>query len=214
MRKLLACLVLMFALTGCDGTVTIDLGDWNVPSVIQPVKPFHQYPAYQAEFPTVNLEQAFRERNWLGPQGEGSCVHASMIMLFRWQGRYDLADRWRRTFADGEWTSGTGLAAKFDKEGVRYAYTTGENDLSFLEWAVKSRRGCGVTVKGGAHMVILIHLDAERAGILDNNHPEKFKWVPRETFLAEWYSSQSWAVVPVYTPPPPLPCSAKVRGRH
>jgi hypothetical protein len=90
---------------------------------------------------------------------------------------------------------------------VRYAYTTGENDLSFLEWAVNTRRGCGVTVKGGAHMVLLVHLDAKRAGILDNNFPKEIRWVPRETFLAEWYASQSWAVTPVYVPPPPLPCS-------
>ena len=208
MRRLLVCLVLMLVFTGCDG-LTIDMGDWNIPSVIKPVKPFHQYPAYQMEYPTVNLEEAFREKNWTGPGGEGSCVHASMAMLFRWQGRPDLGDLWRRTYAGGEWTSGTGLAAKFDKEGVRYAYTTGEKDLSFLEWATKTRRGCGVTVKGGAHMVILIHLDAERAGILDNNFPEEIKWIPRETFLAEWYASQSWAVTPVYAPPPPLPCSRK-----
>jgi hypothetical protein len=130
-----------------------------------------------------------------------------MVMLFRLQGQYDLADKWRRTYADGEWTGGTSLAAHFETEGVRYAYTTGKKDLSFLEWAVATRRGCGVTVKGGAHMVLLVHLDAERAGILDNNFPDEIKWVPRETFLAEWYASQSWAVTPVYVPPPPLPCS-------
>ncbi len=204
MRKLLA--ILLLSLVGCEG-VTIDMGDWNIPSVIQPVKPFHQYPAYQMEYPTVNLEGAFRERNWFGQQGEGSCVHASMTMLFRWQGRPDLADLWRRTYADGEWTGGTGLAAKFDKEGVQYAYTTGEKDLSFLEWSIATRRGCGVTVRGGAHMVLLVALDSERAGILDNNSPEEIKWIDRETFLQEWYSSQSWAVTPVYSPPPPLPCS-------
>jgi hypothetical protein len=205
MRRFLIALTLL-ACIGCNETVTIDFGAWDVPASIKSVP---RYPAYQGEYPTVNLEEAFREKNWLGPQGEGSCVHASMTMLFRWQGRYDLADMWRRTYADGEWTGGTGLAAKFDKEGVRYAYTTGKKDLSFLEWAVATRRGCGVTMKGGAHMVILIHLDAERAGILDNNFPEEFRWVPRETFLAEWYSSQSWAVTPVYTPPPPLPCSTR-----
>lgn len=204
MRRFLGVLVLFFALTGCNG-VTIDMGNWNLPTTVTHQIP--QYPIFQMEYPTVSIEHVFREKNWLGPGGEGSCVHASMIMLFRWQGRSDLGDLWRRTYADGEGTLGTSLAAKFDKEGVRYAYTTGERDLSFLEWAVATRRGCGVTVKGGAHMVILIHLDADRAGILDNNFPEELRWVPRETFLEEWYSSQSWAVTPVYTPPPPLPCS-------
>lgn len=201
MRRFFAILILLM-LIGCDG-VTIDTGNWNLPPIVTHQIP--QYPIFQREYPTISIEQIFREKNWIGPGGEGSCVHASMAMLFRWQGRPDLGDLWRQTYSDGEGTLGTGLAAKFDKEGVRYAYTTGEKDLSFLEWAVATRRGCGITVKGGAHMVLLIHLDEKRAGILDNNFPEEIKWVDRETLLAEWYNSQSWAVTPVYTPPPPLP---------
>ncbi len=197
MRKLLA--VILLALTvGCNETLTIDLG--NVPSIDHPV---NVYPPFTEEQPTMNLEQVFREANWLGPQGEGSCVHASMIMLFRWQEQYELADMWRATYADGEWA--TNLAIKLDAEGVRYAYTYREDDVSFLEWAISTRRGCAVTVKGGSHMVILVHLDGEFAGILDNNSPETIKWVSRETFLAEWKSSDSWAVTPIYSPPPPRP---------
>ncbi len=198
MRKLLAAIMLLTLMAGCDETLTIDLG--NVPTISRPI---NVYPPFTEEYPTIQVEQVFREQNWLGPQGEGSCVHASMVMLFRWQEQYDLADMWRATYADGEWA--TNLAIKLDAEGVRYAYTYQENDVSFLEWAVSTRRGCAVTVKGGAHMVILVHLDEEMAGILDNNSPETIKWVPRETFLVEWESSNSWAVTPVYDAPPPLP---------
>lgn len=202
MKRLLAVLFVVCVLAGCDSQIRIDL-DGVTPAIPTPVRPYHEYPDYEQEFPTVNLEQAFRQQNWRGREGEGSCVHATMIMLFRWQGRPDLAKKWRETYGDGEWWEG--LAAKFDKEGVRYAYTVKRNDVSFLQWACSTRRGCGVTVRGGAHMVTLVHLDSKWAGILDNNSIEEIKWVRRETFLSEWFSSNSWAVTPIYTPPPPLP---------
>lgn len=200
MKKLLM-LMLLALFIGCDETLTIDFGNANVPIINTVVT----YPPFAEEYPTISVEQVFREENWLGPQGEGSCVHASMVMLFRWQEKYELADRWRRTYSDGEWADN--LAKKFDAEGVRYAYTSERNDVSFLEWAISTRRGCGVTVKGGVHMVILVHLDDEIAGILDNNDPKEIKWVSRETFISEWKLSNSWAVTPVYSPPPLEPCS-------
>ena len=208
MRRLLTAVMLLALATGCDETLTIDFGGiTNVPSIKRPIA---VYPSFAEEYPTISVEQVFREKNYLGPQREGSCVHASMTMLFRWQEKYDLADRWRRTYSDGEWA--TNLAVKLDAEGVRYAYTAGQNDVSFLEWAISTRRGCAVTIKGGVHMVILVHLDDERAGLLDNNSPEEIKWVTRGAFISEWKSSNSWAVTPVYSPPPPLPYSE--RGRQ
>lgn len=153
------------------------------------------------EMPTVNVPKADRQSNWLGNQRQGSCVHASMISLFRWQGRPHTADYWRRTYGNGE--KPQGLAAKFDQENIRYAYVT-NGDVSFLEWACKTRRGAGITVRGGKHMVTLVHLDAKWAAILDNNNIEAFIWVPRETLIAEWKASYGWAVTPVYTPAAPL----------
>lgn len=154
------------------------------------------------ERPTVNVPLALRQSNWIGNQGEGSCVHATMISLLRWQGRLNKADYWRQTYGNGEWPDD--LAAKFDRENVRYAYTT-DGDVRFLEWACRTRRGCGITVMGGAHMVALVHLDAQWAAILDNNSVSKFKWVPRATLIAEWKASHGWAVAPIYTPAAPLP---------
>ena len=205
MKQITCALLMLVCVTGCDLKMQIDtdglLGNVDLPH--QSIRPDVNYPKYERELPTVNLEQVFRQKNWIGSEREGSCVHATMIMLFRWQGRVDLAAKWRKTYENGEWPEG--LAAKFDKEGVRYAYTSAANDVHFLEWACHSRRGCGVTVNGGSHMVMLVHLDNERAGIIDNNHPNEVKWVARRTFLSEWFNSNSWAVTPVYIPPPPLP---------
>ena len=91
-----------------------------------------------------------------------------------------------------------------DANGIRYAYVT-NGDVNFLEWACSTRRGCGIIVRGGVHMVALVHLDSEWACLLDNNSVSKFIWVPRETLIAEWKASYGWAVTPVYTPAAPLP---------
>jgi hypothetical protein len=190
MKRLLAVLVLCFTLTGCEGDF---LGQ---PIFIQP------NPVVNKERPIVNIPEALRQENWVGNKREGSCVHATMISLMRWQGRYNTANSWRRKYGNGEWPSG--LATKFDREGVRYAYTD-KGDVAFIEWACRTRRGCGITVMGGAHMVALVHLDANWACLLDNNDVSKYKWVPRSALLAEWEASYGWAVTPVYTPAAPLP---------
>jgi hypothetical protein len=206
--KRLLCVIMLVCMLGCDQEITIE-DDFSRPLLTPiPTRPELEYPA-QVERPTVNLEHFLRESNWLGSQREGSCVHATMVMLFRWQGREDLAIKWRETYGNGEYAHV--LADKLNKEGVRYAYTQNKNDVNFLEWACQSRRGCGVTTKGGAHMVMLVHLDAEWAGIIDNNDIDEVKWIPRQTFLSEWQRSYSWAVTPVYTPPPPLPSKERTK---
>jgi len=151
------------------------------------------------ERPAVNVPMAFRQRNYTD---SGSCVHATLITLLRWQGRVSDANRWRRDFQGGEWASS--FAQKLDGRGIRYAYVT-NGGVPFLEWACSTRRGCGITVKGGAHMVALVHLDDKWAAILDNNDVSKFTWIPRETLIAEWKASHGWAVTPVYSPAAPLP---------
>ncbi len=190
MKKLLAVALLALMLTGCGVECRFDGPDMGGTPVVK------------TEYPTVNLPFVLRQTNWLGSKNEGSCVHATIISLLRWQGRPGTADYWRRTYSNGEWPED--LADKFDHEGVRYAYTT-DGDVSFLEWACSTRRGCGVTVMGGKHMVALVHFDDKWAGILDNNDTDNITWVPRETFVAEWQNSRGWAVTPVYNPAPPLP---------
>jgi len=154
------------------------------------------------ERPAVNLPLEMRQRNWQGAQGQGSCTWATMVSLLRWQGRYYTADWVRRSCGDGEWPGD--MAERLDQAHVRYAYVT-NGDVRFLEWACRTRRGCGITVKGGQHMVALVHLDAKWAALLDNNAVEKYIWVPRETLIAEWKASYGWAIAPIYTPAAPLP---------
>ncbi len=128
-----------------------------------------------------------------------------MVTLLRWQGRYGMADHWRRTY--GNASGPEDLAAKLDREHIRYAYTSEQRDVGFLEWACRTRRGCGVAIQGGQHMIALVHLDAQWAGLLDDNATDHYIWVPRERFIAEWLASDSWAVTPLYAPAAPLPPS-------
>lgn len=159
------------------------------------------YPIYRTpdpERPTINIPFVMRQSNW----GGGSCVHANLVSLLRWQERSGEADYWRKAHSGSEWPED--MATKLDYEGIRYAYVT-NGDINFLEWACRTRRGCGITVMGGIHMVTLVHLDKKWAAILDNNNIKKFKWIPRETLVTEWKASNGWAITPVYSPAAPLP---------
>ncbi len=158
---------------------------------------------FSAERPTVNVPPIFRQSNWGKTRNDGSCAHAAFITLLKWQGRYNTADMWKKTYSGGEWHPS--FERKLEEQGIRFAYTAEENDVGFLEWACRTRRGCGVTIRGGYHMVALVHFDNEWAAILDNNDTKNFIWIPREQFIAEWKSSYSWAVTPVYAPSAPAP---------
>lgn len=153
---------------------------------------------------TVQAEQIkippnIREHNW----GGGSCVHASAVMLFRYQRQYTLADYWRKQYSGGE--TFYGLTNKLEQKGVRWAGTYQKNDIRFLEWAIRTHRGAMVTTMSGAHMILLVHLDSNNAGFIDNNSPEKIIWKSRSDFLKDWSDSNSWGLTFVYTPPaPPL----------
>lgn len=188
-------MAMLFGCAGCDCTYDFD-------STLQDVFNFELYTPQPSpvvpEQPTVNIPKGDRESNW----GGGSCVHASVVMLFRWQGRPAMAQHWRETYGGGE--SARGLHSKMNREGIRYAYTTNA-DVKFIEWALKTHRGAAVTWMGGVHMVCLVHLDDKRAGILDNNSIGRVKWMPRTQFLAEWRASDGWATAVLYTPSAPLP---------
>jgi hypothetical protein len=154
-----------------------------------------------AQQPNIDLPHSIRQENWVGDQGEGSCVHATTVMLFRYQRQYELADYWKKSYQNGE--TWPGLIAKMERLKVKWAGTYNQKDVKFLEWAMRTRRGCMVTTQNAAHMILLVHLDKDRAGIIDNNDPGRVIWKSRSQFLAEWYASNSWALTPVYTPPPP-----------
>lgn len=171
----------------------------------------------KVEVPTVNVPRKLRQGNWLrrGTQADGSCCHASLISLLRWQGQYRLADRWRRTHSGGEvsWT----MAEAMDEAGIPYAWCQ-NGDERFLEWAIRTRRGACIQYKDDPerwartprnqrcyHMVNVVHLNDKWVGILDNNDVRRFKWIDRASFMRNWKSSDGWAFTPVFSPAAPLP---------
>lgn len=156
----------------------------------------------------VDLPQGWRYRNWTGPRGQGSCVHAAIAHLLEWQGRHAAAQWWRTRYGDGE--TPLGLAAKLDAAGLSYTETR-TGDEAFLEWAIRTRRGAAVVVQQGAHMVNLVGLDRDRAEILDSNFPERIESVPRAAFVRDWKQSGGWAVVPL-AGAPTAPAPWVVRG--
>ncbi len=55
----------------------------------------------------------------------------------RWLNRFELGERWRSTYADGEWDSR--LRDRLDAAGIDYSYTL-KADPRFLDWAVQQAR--------------------------------------------------------------------------
>jgi len=154
----------------------------------------------------LDLPLAFRRKNWTGNRGQGSCVHAAFVNLLHWQGRHDMAEWWAAHHANGE-TADT-FTRKLDAAGLRFAETR-SGDAAFLEWAIRTRRGAGVVVQDGAHMVNLVGLTRQTAQILDSNFPDRIQHRPRDDFLREWKASGGWALTPLGAPPPPDPWLVK-----
>ena len=150
----------------------------------------------------LRLPDSWRQPNWLGPRNQGSCVHASMVHLFHWQGRHDLAQWWRAAQADGE--TPRGLSSKLTAARIPFAETR-TGDVQFLEWAIRTRRGAAVVVADGQHMVTLVGLDPQSAWLLDSNAPQQIQRHPRAQFLAEWRQSGGWSVTFLGVPPAPPP---------
>ncbi len=184
----LACIA-AFMLLFCGQSTQADL-------CFVPTKPFQDLQ------PVVDIPDGYRQQNW-APYGEGSCVHASMVMILRWQGHPELADWWRKSFNGGEYPDT--MNQKLNEAGISFAETR-SGDVKFLEWAIRTRRGACVTIMGGAHMVCLVGLDDQNAWILDNNDPHNISRWTRQDFLNEWHNSgHQWAVTPVFDPPPRKP---------
>lgn len=149
------------------------------------------------EYPTVNLPEALRTKNW----GGGSCVHASVVTLFRWQNRDDLADYWRANFIGAE--SFAGVMTKANRLGLSFVGTS-DGSVAFLELCCRTRRGAMIFYYP-KHAVNLVHLDSKWAGLLDNNRTHKYIWIPRDVFIQNWRSYGGVAATPTYSPVSPIP---------
>ncbi|GAA5509166.1 hypothetical protein [Novipirellula caenicola] len=103
LRAFIAAGLLLFA-TGC------------LPDHPVQVKPL---PAPPAEQPVANLPTQLHQRNWTGRLNQGSCVHASLVNHLRWLNEYELGERWRATYSDGEWDSR--LRSRLDAADIDYS---------------------------------------------------------------------------------------------
>lgn len=194
--KSLSCLfALMFAagplcFVGCDAAIDETDAMPNVP-----------YPTVWArEIPAMNPPYEMRQKNWVR-NGSGSCFHASIISVMRWQSLNELADYWRRTYGSGEYAEN--LCKKLEREQVRFAATL-NGDVAFLEWCTRTRRGAAIPYFP-KHAVTLVELNEHQAVLLDNNHTEKYIPIPRETFIRNWRDLYGGcAITVVYAPPAPL----------
>jgi len=155
-----------------------------------------------ATIPPMDLPEVLRQHNYAG----GSCVHASLVSVLRWQNLPELAAWWREAYRGGE-TLG-GLVAKVDAARLRFAYTDRGN-TEFLAWCSRTRRGAVVFYKP-AHAVCFCGFVGRHAVVMDNNHPARLEWIPRETFLARWQAYGGVALTAVYSPAPPRPWVARM----
>ena len=171
--------------------------------------------ALRAETPQVNIPPALRQQNWTEGRNNGSCVHASAVTLWNWQGQYAWSNYWKRKYGGGEYDYR--LHVRCDAEGVTYADTSDQGDEGFLEWACRTRRGCLIGIdasaiypgSSGGHALCVVHIDSKCVGILDNNGKYKIRYLDRKSFIRAWKAHGSWAWTPISTPPaPPLPRKA------
>lgn len=213
-RPITVCLLVLFlALGGCDGLSIDDApccpdgpcrpdGSAWQPTVCragQLAWAFEDRLKGDDVIPPMDLPPELRERNYSG----GSCVHASTIMVLRWQGMEELADWWRQTYAHGE--SSSGLIGKADKAGLAFAYTL-EGDEQFLDWVSSTRRGATIFYYPNHSICFNGFTDhGQTAVLLDNNRIDRYITLPRAEFLRAWRGYGGFAFTPVGSPAPPRP---------
>jgi len=185
-------LLLCVGLAGCD----VQIGE-------DPICPGPDCPVDQGDCPVplllpVDLPEALRCQNYAG----GSCMHASLISVFRWQGLHEMADWWRANYSGPE--SVLGLAQKAKRfPWLKYAYTS-SGDADFLEWCSRTRRGAAIHYYPN-HAVTFCGYEGSDAILLDNNRTGRLIRIDKSQFLREWRGYGGYALTVVYSPTPPRP---------
>lgn len=201
-KSLLLLPLLALALTGCQPTQRVRL-----------------LPSPQAETPVCNLPKPMHQRNKLGPLGQGSCVHASLVNHLRWLNESALAERWWATYGDGEYASR--LMQRLDAAGINYVFTE-KSDPRFLDFCTTQRTGAILwwkpshccTFEGFASGREIMQSDpkargldpnAQYACILDNNYPGTFEYTERSRFVRLWAGYGGFALCVLDDPAISLP---------
>lgn len=167
-KAIIAAVLLCVACVGCD-TVA--------PRV-------RALPAPPREQPVCNLPAGLHVRNWEGPRGEGSCVHASLKNHALWHNDFDFVARWPHS--DGE--TARRVRERLDAFGYEYWYTE-KYDPRFLDMADRTGHGAILWWKPSHCCTFMGWVDRggrQYAAILDNNYPGRFELTEREQFIRLW----------------------------
>lgn len=205
MRKNLSWLGLVIGVMLAGVILLTGMGCESQPNVAAVMPP-------PAEIPVANLPPSLRQTNWSHPgNGEGSCVHASSMSHFRWQGKFELAEQWRRRYAGGE--TAYSILNKWVANRIPFTFTE-EGDPSFLEWATQTRRGAIIWYYP-SHCVTFVgfakleeHGGQEFAFIIDNNRTGQFIAIEKWAFIRAWRGYGGFAATALFTPAGPLPWPA------
>ena len=203
-----ALVVLLLAAAGCDD---VTIGEPQKPDITAPDRPMPapaprpcpdgRCPGSIGRYPPVDLPESLRQGNY----GGGSCMHAAMISVLRWQGRDELAEQWRRSYAGGAgvWD----LARLAEQHDLDYAWTT-NGDPEFLEWCSRTRRGAAIHFKP-AHAVAFfgyqVRNGREVAVLCDNNRPRELEYIEKQNFIRAWRGYGGCALTILGTPGNPRP---------
>ncbi len=127
-------------------------------------------------------------RNYMsGPRWHqnGSCLHAAVQDLLRWQGLDATADYWRAHFggpADLE-----DVMRIADSLGLKHAETDA-GDEQFLAYCTAHRLGAAIyweVDRPGDHAIVFCGFDRDEAVLLGTNRPETTR-MPKSEFLRCW----------------------------
>ena len=152
------------------------------------------------------------ERTW--NYAGGSCMHASLITLLRWQGREKAADYWRSNYYGSAGVHK--LAGIAERLNLDYAITN-NGSTRFMQWASDTGRGAAIhwhrgipnwrSPRIGGHAVTFCGYFNGNALLIDNNSPRKYIRISKQQFIQEWRSYGGYAMTVVYDRPAPKPWS-------
>ncbi len=159
---------------------------------------------FGADFLALDIPVEQRQRFW---NSDGSCVQCAIGMvgvnmnigaaeMLLWNSQYGSRVR-----------GGAGpsrVRAYCNARGIP-AYNVTGNTMPWIEWALKTGRGCAVQW-GKGHMVTAVGMstDGQRFAVCDNNTPQRVDWYSRAEFTQKHYP---WVVIlrgPIPANQPPV----------
>jgi hypothetical protein len=153
-----------------------------------------------------DLAPEYRQRN----RG-GSCGHCSTKMHLNWLGMIDKGSEWWATYRGGE--NFDRHLSRLRKAGLRYVATS-DGDEKLIEYSVWSRRGAVIYFPPWhvTNFVGVVERNGQKiAVILDNNHIQRFDYIPYDQWLQRWRRNGGMAFVLIDGEvPPPVPLGRRV----